>query len=122
MRVFFLSAEEEDPHPTLSRENGRGLSREGQGSQDMNPGKIFAALTGMLMAGAVHAAAPTVPVSLWRLDCGKITAFDLDEFSDTHAYVGQHKDLAASCYLIRHGDTWMLWDTGLPKALMNHVM
>jgi glyoxylase-like metal-dependent hydrolase (beta-lactamase superfamily II) len=55
------------------------------------------------------------------LDCGKIVAFDLDEFSDTRAYVGQHRDLTASCYLIRHGDTYMLWDTGLPKAMLNHV-
>ena len=59
---------------------------------------------------------------MWRLDCGRITAFDLDEFSDTRAYVGQHKDLTASCYLIRHGDTYMLWDTGLPRALLNHAM
>ena len=84
-------------------------------------GQIFTALTAMLLAGATYAATPTAPVQLWRLDCGKIVAFDLNEFSDTDAYVGQHKDLTASCYLIRHGDTWMLWDTGLPKALINHV-
>jgi len=83
----------------------------------------FASLAGLLVAGTVHAATPNAiaPISLWRLDCGKIVAFDLDEFSDTRAYVGQHKDLTASCYLIRHGDTYMLWDAGLPKALLNHV-
>lgn len=86
----------------------------------MKTGQIFAAVTGLLMAGTAHAAAP-VPVSLTRLDCGKIVAFDLDLFSDTRAYVGQHRDLAASCYLIRHGDTYMLWDTGIPKAMLNHV-
>jgi N-acyl homoserine lactone hydrolase len=80
----------------------------------------IALLAGTLLAGAAHAAAPA-PVSLYRLDCGKIVAFDLDLFSDTRAYVGQHRDLAASCYLIRHGDTWMLWDTGIPKAMLNHV-
>jgi len=85
----------------------------------MNAKGAFSGLAGLLLAGVAHAA--PVPVSLWRLDCGKIVAFDLDEFSDTRAYVGQHKDLAASCYLIRHGDTYMLWDTGLPKALTNHV-
>jgi len=87
----------------------------------MKSGQIFTALAGILLAATTHAATPTAPVSLWRLDCGKIVAFDLNEFSDTDAYVGQHKDLAASCYLIRHGDTYMLWDTGLPRALMNHV-
>ena len=80
---------------------------------------VLTTLAGLLLAGAAQAA--PAPMSLWRLDCGKIVAFDLNEFSDTDAYVGQHKDLAASCYLIRHGDTWMLWDTGLPKAMLNHV-
>jgi len=87
----------------------------------MKVGRILVALTTMLMAATTHAATATAPVQLWRLDCGKVVAFDLDEFSDTRAYVGQHKDLAASCYLIRHGDTYMLWDTGLPRALLNHV-
>ena len=87
----------------------------------MKSGQIFTALAGVLLAATTHAATPAGPVQLWRLDCGKIVAFDLNEFSDTDAYVGQHKDLTASCYLIRHGDTYMLWDTGLPKALMNHV-
>ena len=82
--------------------------------------RTLASLAGLLLAGAAHAA--PAPISLWRLDCGRITAFDLDEFSDTRAYVGQHKDLTASCYLIRHGDTYMLWDTGLPRALLNHAM
>jgi glyoxylase-like metal-dependent hydrolase (beta-lactamase superfamily II) len=82
---------------------------------------IFAGLIATTLVGAAHAAAPA-PVSLWRLDCGKIAAFDLDQFSDTRAYVGRHKDLTASCYLIRHGDSWMLWDAGLPRALLNHVL
>jgi len=86
----------------------------------MNLKRAFAGATAMLMAGAANAQA-NVPVSLWRLDCGKIVAFDLDEFSDTRAYVGQHRDLAASCYLIRHGDTYMLWDTGIPESALNHV-
>ena len=83
--------------------------------------RAFYGLATLLFATAAHAAAPTAPVSLWRLDCGKIAVFDLDEFSDTRAYVGQHKDLTASCYLIRHGDAYMLWDAGLPKAMLNHV-
>jgi N-acyl homoserine lactone hydrolase len=41
----------------------------------------------------------------------------LDAFSDTFAYPGQSKRLAASCYLIKHGDRYMLWDAGLPAAL-----
>jgi len=55
-------------------------------------------------------------VELWRLDCGKILVEDLNDFSDTYAYSGQSKVLVASCYLIRHGDQYMLWDSGLPKS------
>jgi glyoxylase-like metal-dependent hydrolase (beta-lactamase superfamily II) len=53
---------------------------------------------------------------LWRLDCGTIQVNDLNVFSDTYAYVGQSKRLTASCYLIKHDDSYMLWDTGLPES------
>ncbi len=76
---------------------------------------ICAALAAaMLMA---QAAPPKATVKLWRLDCGTVAANDLDLFSDTHAYVGQSRKLTDSCYLIKHGDSYMLWDTGLPAAM-----
>ena len=50
---------------------------------------------------------------IWRLDCGNIHVSDLNEFSDAFLYTGQTKDLVGSCYLIRHGDRYLLWDTGL---------
>jgi glyoxylase-like metal-dependent hydrolase (beta-lactamase superfamily II) len=53
---------------------------------------------------------------LWRLDCGTVHVNNLNAFSDTQAYTGQTRDLAASCYLIKDGDAYMLWDTGLPAA------
>jgi len=55
------------------------------------------------------------PLKLWRLDCGVIQVDDLNEFSDTYAYTGRSKRLTVSCYLIKHGNDYMLWDTGLPK-------
>lgn len=61
-------------------------------------------------------AAPAPSVRLWRLDCGAVQVNDLNVFSDTYAYVGQSKRLTASCYLIKHDDTYMLWDTGLPES------
>jgi len=57
------------------------------------------------------------PLKLWRLDCGAVVVNDLNAFSDTLAYTGQQKRLASSCYLIKHGDRYMLWDSGLPAAL-----
>jgi N-acyl homoserine lactone hydrolase len=65
------------------------------------------------------AAPPPRPlVELWRLDCGSIWVADLDQYSDTRAYVGRHRRFAVSCYLIRHGADYMLWDTGLPRFFL----
>lgn len=74
----------------------------------------IAALALVIVNGAFAASA--ADVQLWRLDCGQIRVDDLNSFSDTYAYVGQSRVLAASCYLIRHGDDYMLWDAGLPKS------
>jgi len=65
-------------------------------------------------AGQAHAS----DIELWRLDCGRIHVRDLGVFSDTGRYAGQQKTLTDSCYLIRHGDDYMLWDTGLPATLL----
>ncbi|MFN6935457.1 MAG: N-acyl homoserine lactonase family protein [Tsuneonella sp.] len=42
---------------------------------------------------------------------------DLASFSDTGLYTGERRTLAASCYLIRNGNRFLLWDTGLDGAL-----
>lgn len=56
-------------------------------------------------------------VELWRLDCGTVQVNDLNMFSDTRAYTGETRELTASCYLIRHGEDYLIWDTGLPADL-----
>lgn len=62
-----------------------------------------------------QAAAP--PIEMWRLDCGTVQVGDLDLFSDAFLYAGRKKTLTDSCYLIRHGENYLLWDTGLPGEL-----
>jgi glyoxylase-like metal-dependent hydrolase (beta-lactamase superfamily II) len=75
------------------------------------------ALTGM------QAAPPRAPeIKLWRLDCGTVDIGDLDTFSDTYLYVGKKKRLTDSCYLIRHGENYMIWDTGLPVDLVGKTV
>ncbi|MBD9378935.1 N-acyl homoserine lactonase family protein [Pseudoxanthomonas sp. PXM04] len=66
------------------------------------------------------AAEPSAPVELrlWRLDCGQLWTYNLDEMSDTRAYVGQSKLFVGSCYLIRHGNDYLLWDTGLSREYL----
>ena len=71
----------------------------------------------LALACAAPAAAQGSTLQLWRLDCGTIDFSDLGVFSDTGLYAGQKKTLAASCYLIRNGDRYLLWDTGLDGGL-----
>lgn len=66
-----------------------------------------------LMAGAASARAQAADVELWRLDCGNLDVSDFGEFSDTHRYDGKPYKLVDSCYPIRHGSDYLLWDTGL---------
>lgn len=67
-------------------------------------------------------AAPTAGVTLTRLDCGLIRANDASSFSDTHGYDGKTLDLPVSCYLIRHGEDYLLWDAGLSAAGLGAAM
>src|SRR5215471_13831548 len=57
-------------------------------------------------------------VTLSRLECGTSgppTDVGL-RFSDTYAYNGLKVQLVFSCYLIKHGDDYMVWDTGFGKG------
>ncbi len=65
------------------------------------------------LAMAAPAAAQTPALKLWRLDCGSIHVSDFDVFSDTYLYEGKPKQLTSSCYLVQHGEQYLLWDTGV---------
>lgn len=77
--------------------------------------KILLAGAAMMMSGV---AANAADLELWRLDCGEVAVADLALFSDTYNYAGEKRTLADSCYLIRHDKDYMLWDAGLPAALL----
>jgi N-acyl homoserine lactone hydrolase len=52
-------------------------------------------------------------VTLTRLDCGTPMPIDVGaRFSDTFAYNGLKVMFTYSCYLIKHGNDYLLWDTG----------
>jgi glyoxylase-like metal-dependent hydrolase (beta-lactamase superfamily II) len=74
---------------------------------------IAAAMSGM------PAYAQTPEVTLTRLDCGN--GFnDQRRFSDTFAYSEPKIPFTFSCYVIKHGDDYMVWDTGyLPGSNPN---
>jgi N-acyl homoserine lactone hydrolase len=53
-------------------------------------------------------------MSLTRLDCGTPQApIPVNQrFSDTYAYGDLKLQFVYSCYLVKHGDDYLLWDTG----------
>src|SRR5581483_4265940 len=81
----------------------------------------------MMLAAGVAAlagfAAPAVAadVTLGRLDCG--TPQDPiavnQRFSDTLAFPDLKLQFVYSCYIIKHGDDYMLWDTGHSMSAPN---
>src|SRR5262245_17684914 len=80
------------------------------------------AIPGVLLSSALAfgvAAQTAVPeLTLTRLDCGGPNMpVDVARFSDTNAYDGKKIALTGSCYLIKHGEEYMLWDTGYPAAV-----
>lgn len=68
---------------------------------------------------AAPAAAEAAELSLTRLDCGTATIKNFDSFfSDRPGlYEKAPREITDSCYLIRHGDQAMVWDTGFSGGL-----
>src|SRR5688500_6784372 len=60
-------------------------------------------------------------MSLTRLDCGTPQPPTLvnQRFSDTFAYGDLKLQFVFSCYLIKHGDEYLLWDTGHSMSAPN---
>src|SRR5262245_64172184 len=63
---------------------------------------------------ALAAPAQAADMSLTRLDCGTPQAPVAvnQRFSDTYSYGDLKLQFVYSCYLIKHGDDYLLWDTG----------
>jgi glyoxylase-like metal-dependent hydrolase (beta-lactamase superfamily II) len=60
------------------------------------------------------AAAGRAPyIRLYALDCGRIEIADMDAFADGGQYAGRPGVLPSPCFLIRHPDGDLIWDTGI---------
>jgi len=87
----------------------------------MTNARYFAAAAVCAVAWLAAPASAQAPadVSLWRLDCGtaaKPTAI-AERFSDTFAYPPDKlQPFTYSCYVIKHGEDYMVWDTGFPPG------
>ena len=78
-----------------------------------------AACAGVLSGLQASAQAPDM--SLTRFDCGTPQAPTAvnQRFSDTYAFGDLKLQFVFSCYLIKHGDEYLLWDTGHAMASPN---
>ena len=55
---------------------------------------------------------------LYRLDCGHSLANDESVWTPGEN-VGRSVEFSSTCWLIKHGKEWLLWDTGVPESALN---
>src|SRR5690606_38700904 len=60
-----------------------------------------------------HAAGAPAEIRLYVLDCGRIDARDMGMFDDSGALDGKPGTMSVPCFLIRHPNGILLWETGL---------
>jgi N-acyl homoserine lactone hydrolase len=81
----------------------------------------------LLMAGTRDASAVSklpdparaaVAEKLYRLDCGHSLANDESVWTPGEN-VGRDIEFSSTCWLIKHGSEWLLWDTGVPETALN---
>jgi len=60
----------------------------------------------------------SVAEKLYRLDCGHSLANDESVWTPGEN-VGRDIEFSSTCWLIKHVNEWLLWDTGVPEAALN---
>ena len=56
---------------------------------------------------------------LYRLDCGHSLANDESVWTPGEN-VGRSIEFSSTCWLIKHGNEWLVWDTGVPESAFNN--
>ena len=59
-----------------------------------------------------------VAEKLFRLDCGRSLANDESVWTPGEN-VGRSIEFSSTCWLVKHGSEWFLWDTGVPETAFN---
>jgi len=75
-------------------------------------------------SNSLQSSTAPLPISLTRLDCGHAEFKDMNGFFSDRpgVYPPGPGKVTDSCYLIRHGDQQMVWDTGLPAETKTKPM
>ncbi len=85
----------------------------------MNPRLSILAAAGAaiaIVAGCATTGTPDGVQRMYVIPCGENRTTDLSLWSPGFN-VGKPMEFSNNCYLIRHAQGWMLWDTGNPDAL-----
>lgn len=59
-----------------------------------------------------------VAEKLYRLDCGQSLANDESVWTPGEN-AGRSIEFSSTCWLLKRGSEWLLWDTGVPEAALN---
>lgn len=63
-------------------------------------------------------ATPAAPaVKLYAMNCGNLDFSDVDYFADDGSMKGVARQFVDACYLIRHPQGDLVWDTGVPEGI-----
>ncbi|MCH8505649.1 MAG: N-acyl homoserine lactonase family protein [Ectothiorhodospiraceae bacterium] len=62
----------------------------------------------------------SAPLRLYAMHCGSLSLESMSMFEDTDEYTATPGDLVVPCYLIRHPEGDLIWDTGLGDQLARH--
>ncbi len=80
-------------------------------------GLLAALVSAVLLVDVGHAQSSKPGVEkLYILNCGEGVAGDISRWSPG-INEGKSMDFVDNCYLIKHAQGWMLWDTGIPDAV-----
>jgi N-acyl homoserine lactone hydrolase len=74
------------------------------------------ALLSVLSSGPSYAQVTPGIERLYRVYCGEGTAGDISLWSPG-VNVGKSMEFSVNCYLIKHAQGWLLWDTGITDAV-----
>jgi N-acyl homoserine lactone hydrolase len=56
---------------------------------------------------------------LYRLDCGHSLANDESVWTPGEN-IGRSIEFSSTCWLIKHGSEWLMWDTGVPESALGN--
>jgi len=78
---------------------------------------LMAAACLLTACGQATQGPPAPAVQIYAMDCGRASFDDVGMFADDGSFDGQSRTLVDPCYLIRHPDGDLIWDTGFPDAI-----